>query len=415
MSSRTTGFADRTNPPHLRRRWWQPTPTSTSSTALRRPTTRPSRTGIITWPSRSARLSETPAILGNLAVVLKSLDLSPGLHVLDFGAGSGWLARLLTQLGCRVTLLDVSPTALAIAREHYPASQSSAKPRPAVSLVSGLRRPPDRSCGRERGPHRLLRRVSSRRQPGRDDRASSARILVAGRPGRIRRTRPAPSQSPDRVRVALPTASSSATSTCTASGGRRRRPASPTCGCACFTSRDTRSRSRNTRTCSTGGPAGTRWLDSTRKFLHLVRNFVLVKAGEVRADSRTARGLACEIRTAITRDGGRPGCPPRRRDRDEYGDCVLAAVDVPHGGVSLGAHVYDERGSAGRLRGRACGADESRQRRGAERSGYLPRHAAPISLPADIGSSSTASPTSDLVRAGRFHAGHGRRRDPSAG
>ena len=31
------------------------------------------------------------------------------MTVLEFGAGSGWLSRFLTQMGCRVVLLDVSP------------------------------------------------------------------------------------------------------------------------------------------------------------------------------------------------------------------------------------------------------------------------------------------------------------------
>jgi ubiquinone/menaquinone biosynthesis C-methylase UbiE len=39
--------------------------------------------------------------------------------VVEFGAGTGWFSRFLTQLGCRVILLDVSPTALRIARELY--------------------------------------------------------------------------------------------------------------------------------------------------------------------------------------------------------------------------------------------------------------------------------------------------------
>jgi SAM-dependent methyltransferase len=64
-------------------------------------------------PDESARL------LMNLGTLLQGLELFPGAAVLDFGAGTGWLSRLLTQLGCRVTLLDVSSAALHIARELY--------------------------------------------------------------------------------------------------------------------------------------------------------------------------------------------------------------------------------------------------------------------------------------------------------
>ena len=62
---------------------------------------------------------ETPTLLAGMAAVLQGLELMPGATVLEFGAGTGWLSRYLTQLGCRSILLDVSPTALDIARELY--------------------------------------------------------------------------------------------------------------------------------------------------------------------------------------------------------------------------------------------------------------------------------------------------------
>ena len=62
---------------------------------------------------------ETPQLLVNLAVVLQGLDLCPGMTVLEFGAGTCWASRILTQLGCRVIACDVSPTALEIGRELY--------------------------------------------------------------------------------------------------------------------------------------------------------------------------------------------------------------------------------------------------------------------------------------------------------
>ena len=62
---------------------------------------------------------DTPTLLTGVATMLQGLRLTAGMTVLEFGAGSGWLSRFLTQLGCRVILLDVSPSALAIAREVY--------------------------------------------------------------------------------------------------------------------------------------------------------------------------------------------------------------------------------------------------------------------------------------------------------
>lgn len=66
-----------------------------------------------------AKADDAPAILANLAVLLQGLQLSPGLTVLDYGAGTGWLSRFVTQLGCRSILMDVSPSALRIARETF--------------------------------------------------------------------------------------------------------------------------------------------------------------------------------------------------------------------------------------------------------------------------------------------------------
>ena len=62
---------------------------------------------------------ETPTLLLDVAMLLQGPRLTAGTRVLEFGAGTGWLSRFLTQPGCRVTLLDVSPTAPRIARERY--------------------------------------------------------------------------------------------------------------------------------------------------------------------------------------------------------------------------------------------------------------------------------------------------------
>ena len=62
---------------------------------------------------------ETPRLLMNLSMVLHGLRLRPGDTVLEYGAGTGWLSRALTQLGCRTILLDVSATALDMAAELY--------------------------------------------------------------------------------------------------------------------------------------------------------------------------------------------------------------------------------------------------------------------------------------------------------
>jgi SAM-dependent methyltransferase len=80
-------------------------------------------------------IEEAPQLLINFAVVLQGLRLCPGMSVLEFGAGTGWASRMLTQLGCRVIACDVSPTALDIGRELY-ARYPPAGNRPAPEFLT---------------------------------------------------------------------------------------------------------------------------------------------------------------------------------------------------------------------------------------------------------------------------------------
>jgi len=62
---------------------------------------------------------DAPDLLGSFAHLLGGLRLSPGMEVLDFGAGTCWTTRILAQLGCAVTAVDVSATALQIGQELF--------------------------------------------------------------------------------------------------------------------------------------------------------------------------------------------------------------------------------------------------------------------------------------------------------
>lgn len=64
-------------------------------------------------------IEEVPQLLNSFSVVLHGLSICQGMTVLEFGAGTCWASHFLTQLGCRVIALDVSPAALAIGRELY--------------------------------------------------------------------------------------------------------------------------------------------------------------------------------------------------------------------------------------------------------------------------------------------------------
>jgi SAM-dependent methyltransferase len=110
---------------------------------------------------------EAPTLLMDMSILMQGLHLTAGTTVLDFGAGTGWFARFLTQLGCRVILLDVSATALKMARELYE-RQPIIGDRPAP--VAGRER---RSCVE-------LSRVSPRPASDRDSRGAWPRAQ-AGR------------------------------------------------------------------------------------------------------------------------------------------------------------------------------------------------------------------------------------------
>jgi ubiquinone/menaquinone biosynthesis C-methylase UbiE len=64
-------------------------------------------------------IDEVPQLLINFAVILQGLSICQGMTVLEFGAGTCWASRFLTQLGCRVIALDISPTALRIGKDLY--------------------------------------------------------------------------------------------------------------------------------------------------------------------------------------------------------------------------------------------------------------------------------------------------------
>ena len=102
---------------------------------------------LTTWDHHLAKPFNNPdeaplTLLFDVAILLQGLRLSPGARVLKFGAGTGWLSRFLTQLGCHAVLLDVSLTALGIARELY-ARQPVVGDRPAPRIPR-VRRAPHR-------------------------------------------------------------------------------------------------------------------------------------------------------------------------------------------------------------------------------------------------------------------------------
>jgi glycosyltransferase involved in cell wall biosynthesis/SAM-dependent methyltransferase len=66
-----------------------------------------------------AAVNETPELLINFAQIVRGLKLLPEMTILDFGAGSCWTSRFLSQLGLQVIAVDVSSSALKIGAELY--------------------------------------------------------------------------------------------------------------------------------------------------------------------------------------------------------------------------------------------------------------------------------------------------------
>jgi ubiquinone/menaquinone biosynthesis C-methylase UbiE len=64
-------------------------------------------------------VDETVDHLVCFAEMIGGLRPLPGMRVLDFGAGTGWSTRYLAQLGCEVIAIDVSATALDVAKQLF--------------------------------------------------------------------------------------------------------------------------------------------------------------------------------------------------------------------------------------------------------------------------------------------------------
>jgi SAM-dependent methyltransferase len=74
------------------------------------------------------------------AQLVQNLKLVAGLRVLDFGAGTCWSSRWLTQMGCEVIALDASPTALKIGRDLYALQPVAGdQPEPQFLVFDGRR------------------------------------------------------------------------------------------------------------------------------------------------------------------------------------------------------------------------------------------------------------------------------------
>ena len=281
-----------------------------------------------------ANADDAPQLLITLGTVLQGLQLSPGMTVLEFGAGTGWLSRFLTQLGCRMILMDVAPTALEIAREVYKRLPPiGERPEPRFLVFDGRTIDlPDASVDRilcfdafhhAANPDDVLREFG---------RVLKARGIAAfAEPGPHHSTTP---QSQYEMRTYGVV---EADIDIHAIWNAARRLGFVDLKLAAFHVPPFHVSLREYDDLLAAGETFGRWAEETRSFLHDARTFFLTKAGAEEPDSRRTEGLRAEISAALE------GMVVHATVRNT-GKARWLPSDEPHGGVCLGAHLHDSDG-----------------------------------------------------------------------
>ena len=284
---------------------------------------------------------EAPRILIDTGTLLQGLRLTRGMTVLEFGAGTGWLSRFLTQLGCQAILLDVSATALRIARDLYEKQPPiGERPTPQFLQFDGRRiELPDASVDRivcfdafhhAPNPSDVLAEFGRVLKPG--------GIAAFAEPG-PRHSRTPLSQFEMRTYGVVENDVDIHAIWRTAQiHGFRDLKLIVFHGPPFHISLD------DYEDLIAGGAAAAKWVTATRTFLRDVRSFLLFKEGSERLDSRSAAGLACQITATIT--GEAKAGQPIAIDATvtNRGTSIWLPSDATFGGVALGAHLHDASG-----------------------------------------------------------------------
>lgn len=285
--------------------------------------------------------SEVADTVTSFGQVLGSLALAEGMRVLDFGAGTGWTSRYLSQLGCEVVVSDVSPTALELAEQLYEKLPVVGwRPAPTFTRYDGRRIDlPDESVDR------ILCFDALHHTPNPDEViAEMGRVLRPG--GRAVFSEPGPNHSKgaqsqfemknytviendirmrDIERWAL------------ASGFDEVR-------LSIFTTEPFQVSIEGYERFVDGGAEASAFLVHHRPFLEGRRIFALHRAGEERRDSRSRDGLGGTL--SVTLDPLEPGATQLTGayEAENIGVNHWLASTAPIGPVSIGVHRYDGSG-----------------------------------------------------------------------
>ncbi len=301
---------------------------------------------LTTWDDHLAkpfsRSDDAPALLINFATMIQGLRLAPGLRVLDFGAGSGWTARFLTQLGCEVVLLDVSPTALEIARELYRRQPViGTRPEPRFLVYDGRRIDlPDASVDR------VLCFDAFHHAPDPD--ASIAEFARILRPGGIAAfAEPGPDHSkrePSQFEMRTYGVVENDVDV-HAIRRRAREVGFDEMRLVAYNVPPFHVTLEEYDDLLAGGATYLRWAETTRGFLGDTRNFFLKREGEESLDSRRTEGLAARIEATLESDGVAAGAPILLQARvTNAGKAFWLPSGTVPAGVSLGCHLADAAG-----------------------------------------------------------------------
>ena len=286
---------------------------------------------------------EAPALLIDMAVLMQGLQLTAGATVLDFGAGTGWFARFLTQLGCRVLLLDVSETALAKARELYERLPIIGdRPSPEFLPFDGRRIPlVDASVDRVisfHAFHHVPHPVAILQELGRVLRPGG--IAGFAEPGPRHSRSPVSQFEMRNYRVVENDVDVHAIWRAARACGFR------DLQLAVFHGPPYQVSLEDFEDFLAGGTATAPWVTSARVFLRNARTFFLTKAGAERVDSRRADGLAAHIHVAAIEEAFRADAPIVVEALvTNTGTSTWLPWTDGHGGVGCSAHLYDAAGT----------------------------------------------------------------------
>lgn len=280
------------------------------------------------------KAEDAPAMLINVATILQGLTLVPGQSILEFGAGSGWLSRFFTQLGCKSILLDVSPTALKIAQELYArVPVVGDRPAPEFLVYDGRRiELADASVDR------IVCFDAFHHSPNPDDVLREfARVLAPGGIAAFAEPGPHHSKTPQSqyemrnygvvendvdIHALWHTAQAAGFSDLKL---------------AAFNVPPFHVSLDEFDELLAAGPAYARWAEATRAFLQNSRTFFLRKGGEEAIDSRRGDALRCAIEVRVD-------FPNVHARVSNTGRGTWLPSSEDFGGVSLGCHLYDAGG-----------------------------------------------------------------------